>query len=90
MPPKALTLALAADVIAAEEVREHTAVREAANAVALVAELGHLEAAYPRALVAVADVDRCPRSQGERALGSHVDPSPRTHAPIVLKPAVLS
>ena len=81
MPPEALPVPLAADIVPSEELAENAAVGETADAIAALRELGHFESARPGALVAVADVDLGAR--GERGPCVRFRP-PSAHTDIVL------
>jgi len=83
VPPKALTVPLAADIIAGKEFTQDAAVRETANAVARVGALGHLESADPCSLVAIANLDPGARCEGGSRVRVECRP-PSAHATIVL------
>jgi len=74
---------LPADIVAGEELAEDGAVREAADAVALIRDLCHLESSGPCSLVVVAHVDLGTRGKGRPCVRIWRRP-PSAHATIVL------
>ena len=74
---------MTADIVPGEELAEDAAVGETADAVAALGELGHLEPSGPRPLIAVADIDLCPRGKGGPRVRIGCRP-PSAHTPIVL------
>src|ERR1700683_1501508 len=83
VPPEAVKRALPADRVPGEQLPQDPPVGHAADAVSLIGDLGDLEAAYPRALEAVAHVDLGPRRERGPRLRIRSLPPVGTHAPIV-------
>ena len=78
---------MTAYVVAGEQFAQNAAVGQTADAVALLGELGHLEAANPRALVPIAHIDLGPRGQGCAQVRIRCCPPAIAHRPIVLRRA---
>ena len=72
-----------ANIVAGEELAQDAAVRESADAIAILGALGHFESSIPDTQVAIADVHPRPGGRGERVNGFGV-------APPVLTPPLLS
>jgi hypothetical protein len=83
VPPEALAAPLAADIVAREQLAEDGAIREAANAVALIGDLRHLEPSGPCSLVVIAHVDPGTWGEGRPCVRIWRRP-PSAHATIVL------